>query len=332
MDNTKKIERCILILFLIIFSYGIYPKNLGKPYFEKAYSIEKEDPDQAVQLYYKALQEGLDQDLKKTTLWRLYFIFKEKKLYLKAWSILNQVPHNISVENKFFEDVRYYTKLEKEDFLKLYKSIQGNDIHQLKSIYFNASPILKKEILDYYLEKQNETMIQELAFMDSSNNAIDSKLFLATFYLEKNLFHKAEEILYDLSIHRASELTDDYKEKILYLLGKVKREKNILESIPYFLLAANYAQTSRDYEKELALALYSLYRAGYVDIVYQMSDYIYYLPNEPMQKLFILLIKTEKNPDRNNLFELKKLIATLNKDSFLVQRAQKVLIANGFYE
>jgi hypothetical protein len=51
-----------------------------------------------------------------------------------------------------------------------------------------------------------------------------------------------------------------------------------------------------------------------------------------MQKLFILLIKTEKNPDRNNLFELKKLIATLNKDSFLVQRAQKVLIANGFYE
>ncbi|GIX41723.1 MAG: hypothetical protein KatS3mg129_1456 [Leptospiraceae bacterium] len=329
-------NKILITIFIFLFYFSgievIYTKNTGKPYFEKAYSIEKEDPDKAIQYYFRAIEEGLNYDLKKTALWRLHFIFKEKKQFIKAWKILNQIPHKNSVESKFFDDVKYYAKLQKEDFLRLYNAIIENNINEVKRIYLYASPILKREILDYYLEKNTDSVIQELALVDTYNNTIDSKLFLVSYYMEKNYYDKAEDILYDLSINNSESLTASYKEKILYLLGKIKREKSILDSIHYFLLSANYSTTSRDYEKELALAMYSLYRSGYEDIVYELSDYIYYIPNEPMQKLFILLVKTEKNPDKNNLFELKKLVATLNKESFLVQKAQKLLIANGFYE
>lgn len=322
---------CFLIGMIFLQNSTLQPKNLGKPYFEKAYSIEKEDPDKAIELYNKALKEGLDADLRKTALWRLYFIYKDKKKYILAWSILKQIPNKSSVENKFYEDVQYYTKLSKEDFLNLYKAIQENDLSTLKIMYRNASPFVKKEILDFYLEKNQNQIIEDLAFVDTNSN-IDSKLFLANYLIENNRYEQAEKILFELSTNDSHQLSYAYKENILYLIGKIKREKNILDSIPYFLLSANYSTTSRDYEKELTLALYSLYRAGYEEIVYELSEYIYYLPNDPMQKLFVLLIKTEKNPTKNNLFELKKLIVNLNKNSFLVQRAQKVLIENGYYD
>ena len=322
---------CLLIGMIFLPNSILQPKNLGKPYFEKAYSIEKEDPDKAIELYDKALKEGLDADLRKTALWRLYFIYKAKKRYILAWSILKQIPNRSNVENKFFEDVQYYTKLSKEDFLNLYKAIQENNLSTLKTIYQGASPFVKKEILDFYLEKNQNQHIEELAFVDTNSN-IDSKLFLANYLIENNRYEQAEKILFELSTNDSHQLSYAYKENILYLIAKIKREKNILDSISYFLLSANYSTTSRDYEKELALALYSLYRAGYEEIVYELSEYIYYLPNDIMQKLFVLLIKTEKNPTKNNLFELKKLIVNLNKNSFLVQRAQKVLIENGYYD
>ena len=54
---------CFLIGMIFLQNSTLQPKNLGKPYFEKAYSIEKEDPDKAIELYNKALKEGLDADL-----------------------------------------------------------------------------------------------------------------------------------------------------------------------------------------------------------------------------------------------------------------------------
>ncbi len=331
MRNSQFFYFCFLIGLFFLQNSILESQNLGKPYFEKAYSIEKEDPDKAIELYNKALKEGLDTNLRKTALWRLYFIYKDKKKYILAWSILKQIPNKSNIENKFFEDLQYYTKFSKEDFLNLYKAIQENDLITLKTIYRSASPFVKKEILDFYLEKNQNQYIEELAFADTNSN-IDSKLFLANYLIDNNRFDQAEKILYELSVNNSRELHYAYKENILYLLGKIKREKNILDSVYYFLLSANYSNTSRDYEKELALALYSLYRAGYEEVVYELSEYIYYLPNDPMQKLFVLLIKTEKNPTKNNLFELRKLIVNLNKNSFLVQRAQKVLIENGYYD
>jgi TPR repeat protein len=107
---------CFLIGIIFLQNSTLQPKNLGKPYFEKAYSIEKEDPDKAIELYNKALKEGLDADLRKTALWRLYFIYKDKKKYILAWSILKQIPNKSSVENKFYEDVQYYTNFRKKIF------------------------------------------------------------------------------------------------------------------------------------------------------------------------------------------------------------------------
>jgi hypothetical protein len=61
-------------------------------------------------------------------------------------------------------------------------------------MYRNASPFVKKEILDFYLEKNQNQIIEDLAFVDTNSN-IDSKLFLANYLIENNRYEQAEKIL-----------------------------------------------------------------------------------------------------------------------------------------
>lgn len=325
----KKLKFFICIQIFLI-SY-VYPKNFGKNFFEKAYSIEKEDPDQAIMYYHKALQSGLEWELKKTTLWRLYFLYKGKKLFLQSWDILNQIPNSQNVEKKFFEDVEYFGKISKDDFIKLSSAIKNNELKMVREIFLKSSFYIKNEVLDLYLKKGLEEVIEQL--LNEENYAdIDSKLLLTSFYIDKKYYEQAEKILYKISLENAETISSSQKEKILYFLGKIKREKNLQDSIFYYLLSGNYSETTIDYEKALSLGMFSLYKLGYENSVYKLSEFIYNIPIDPMQKLFYFLIQAEKNPTNSNLFELKKIILNIHKDSFLVQKGKKLLKSYGYLD
>ncbi len=324
MLQYKKSCVILIILSSLLFSYELKSNTSGKEFFEKAYSLEKENPELAIEYYNKALELGLKSDLKKTTLWRLYFLYKEKKLFIKAWQILNQIPHKENVRKKFFEDVLYYAKIQQDEFITLYTHLKNNRTTELIPIYKKASPILKKEILEYYEDKGDEDILLNL-IQSENNNSIDSKIFLASYYIDKQSYKKAEKVLLEISTNNQNELSNSYKEKILYLLSKIKKETNLFSSIFYNLLALEYTTVSIDYEKELALAMYGLYKNGYEEVSYNFLEFIYYIPNEPMQRLFILLLMAERDPNNKNLIELRKLAKQLDPNSYLVIRANKLL-------
>lgn len=320
----KKTLIIFTILSIILSSVELKSNTTGKEIFERAYSIEKENPDLAIEYYNKALEMGLKSDLKKTSLWRLYFLYKDKKLFIKAWEILNQIQHKQNIREKFFEDVVYYTKINQEEFITLYNHFKNERISEMLAIYKKASPILKKEILEYYESKEKEDILLNL-IQTENNDSTDAKIFLASYYIEKQSYNKAEKVLMELSMNNANEMPSSYKEKILYLYSKLKKDTNPLQSVFFNLLALEYTTISVDYEKELALAMFGLYKNGYEQVSYNLLDFIYYTPNEPMQRLFILLLMAEKNPDNRNLTELRKLARQLDQNSFLVTRANKLL-------
>ncbi|MCS7204250.1 MAG: hypothetical protein NZ853_00970 [Leptospiraceae bacterium] len=324
----RKNSKLLFLIILLLTTFQLKSQNPSSnpaiSLFERAYDLEKENPNQSIEYYNQAIQMGLPQDLKRTAMWRLYFIYLEKKQFIKAWQILSQIPNRSSAEKKFFEEMNYYAKINKDEFLQLYNAIKQNSLKDVKRLFKTINPILKQEILDFYSDT-NEDLLEELVNDQFPNNPIDTKLFLANYFIEKNKLSKAENLLLEVSTDYQNELSPTYKEKILYLLGKIKRERNMLDAIPYFLTAANYSPTVRDYEKQLALAMYSLYRSGYEEVAYNLEEYIHHLPNEPMQKLFILLIKAEKEPSQKNLQELKKQTLQISENSFLKERAQKLL-------
>ncbi|MFN3604277.1 MAG: hypothetical protein ACK4UJ_06185 [Leptonema sp. (in: bacteria)] len=313
-------------LFLIMEPFkGIYSDRISIHYFEKAYSIEKENPKEALKYYKEALKLGLEPDLRKTALWRIYFLLKEEKKYIQAWEILSKLNRKQNIENKFFEDLEYFDKINKDQFLKLFNFLKTDDYANVKKYYEKASPLLKRNILDYYLEQNKDQFISELLLIDSSSDLIESKVFLINYYLENNKYEKAEEILKFISKEQKDSLNDKNKSTILYLMGKIYREREILDSSLYFLYAANYSLSEEEYEKNIALAMFSLYKGGFEEVAYELIDYIYLEPRDLMQKLFIYLVRAEKNPNRENIKELQKILLQIKENNFLKERAEKLV-------
>lgn len=320
------------LFFILIIFNTLYPNQIAKNYFEKAYSIEKENRKEALKLYKLSLESGLDPELRKTALWRMYFILKEEKNFLQAWEILSKLNRKQNLENRFFEDVEYFTKLSKSDFLQLYNAIKKKDNTNVKYYYEKGSSILKQDILDYFLEYNQENLISEFLLIDSSSRSFESKVFLINYYLNNQRYEKAKELLETISKSYIENLNSENKATILYLLGKVYREKQLLDSSFYFFYAMNYSNSDEEYERNLALALYSFYRSGYETIAYELVDYISLEPREMLQRLFIAILRAEKKPTKTNLKEIEKILYQINENTFLTEQARKILNKYKFYE
>ncbi len=319
----------LVISFLILY-FMITPfvysdnQNSGKSKFEKAYSLEKEDPHLSIQLYQEAIQEGLEPKLRNTALIRLYFLFLNKRNFIYAYKILNQIPGKQINEKKFFEDLEYFTKLSKSNFLDLYNAIMNNAIEKIKNIYNNSPSEAKYLILNYYSELNKNHTIDELIESEKSDD-IENKLFIVNYYMSKEKFKEAEKVLYETSIENQNQLTPNQKKIILNEIAKIKRNTNILESISYFFISANYNQSVEDYERQLSLAIFSIYLSQNYDIAYEFSKFLYYEPRELHQKIFYLLLKAEQNPTKEILYELKKHVYSVDKENFITERAKKLL-------
>lgn len=324
-------KKLFFILILLILN-NLYSNQIAKNYFERAYSIEKENPEEALKFYKLSLESGLEPELRKTALWRIYFILKEKKNFIQAWEILSKLNRKQNLENRFFEDVEYFTKLNKADFLQLYNSIKKNDNTNVKYYYEKGNSVLKQNILDYYLENNRESLISEFLLIDNSSSSFESKVFLINYYLNNQRYEKAKELLETISKNYIDNLNSENKAIILYLLGKVYRERQILDSSFYFFYAMNYSNSDQEYERNLALALYSFYKSGYETIAYEFVDYITLEPREILQRLFIAILRTEKNPTKANLKEIEKILYQINENTFLTEKARKILNKYKSYE
>ncbi len=322
----------VFLLFLLFLQVDLYSKEESRIYLEKGYSIEKENSEEAIKYYKKALELGLPEDLQKVALWRMYFILKNNNKYIQAWDILSTLNPKESVQNKFFEELEDYVKIKREDFLTLYSFLKNNDHTRVKSFFEKSNVILKKQILDYYSNNKNDKLISEFLDISSESKSLDTQFFLVDYYLEDQNYEKAKRILENISEKQKENLTDEQKAMILYLLGKIHREKNMLDSALYFLYATNYSQLDSDYEKNLSLALFSFYRSGYENIAYELVDYIFYEPKDIMQKLFILLLKSEKNPNKKNIKELRTLLKEIQTQNFLTEKARKLVSLYKDYE
>ena len=92
---------CKLVLPLLLLLTPFYPgraesKNstdeaIGKDLFEQAYQLETKDREKAIELYRKAIDSGLDSNLKKAAHWKLFYIYKYNKDYIPALNELSQL-------------------------------------------------------------------------------------------------------------------------------------------------------------------------------------------------------------------------------------------------
>lgn len=98
------------------------------------------------------------------------------------------------------------------------------------------------------------------------------------------------------------------------------------------MYAANYSFLEEDYEKNLSLALFSFYRSGYESISYELVDFIFLEPKDIMQRLFIILLKSEKKPTKENIKELRKLLTEIKNQNFLTEKARKLVATYKEYE
>ena len=265
MKKTIKIQG---IIFYFIFCNLIYAQN-GETFFQKGYSYENApipDTVQAIANYEQALTFKLDKKIQDVIIWRLLYLYKNQYDHLLAIKKILELP-NINEKNKILNKIysslalkwnfsKFVTKKIESLLFSLYDD--NKNIYEEHAIFllsnYKEHHLLKKFIMYSFLhyDKVPELIRIMEDLGDESIQKIELYLYAKNITIAHNL------LLKKASSGEFSQNNEDYA-KILYLLGRVYREKKKYElAISCFRLAASYAKEDRD--RMLSLAAYSLFQ------------------------------------------------------------------------
>lgn len=338
----------VLCVFL---SFGVLRALPGREIFERAYNIEKDDPRAAVGLYQQALESKMEPELHKTARWRLVYLFKQLEEYTEALLLVETLGSEKStkvVQRDIRRDMSFRWGLPAaavESYIKgiglLQKSVakavrKRSVVKQPYLVHFRKaierapqSQTLRMKITQRLnLSGQGAAALQ---FLEASLEASPAyHLMRADSLLRLKRGDEAEEALRKVAQSDATLETAE-KARLLYLLGRIYRNRNLHErAVPYFRLAAFYAE-GVEKQRQKALAAYSLYNA---DLPLQAMALLRGLPAEIEDyniRLLRLVLRVEVDEDFEALQELFRMAETIyeavgeNNASNLVKKAYRLI-------
>ena len=245
----------------------------GQSSFERAYRIEKRDPELAVQYYRQALSRGLNRELRKAAKWRLFYLYKDLGNYEQAMRLARELGAGKKARGM------------EHDLVKEVAGKLGVD-RSTAELYIDAANLIastgpKKMTLSFdRLRKSltsypnHERLIRllgrassraknrsELSEAFASCRSTPCRLAEIRILIDSRKSEKARAALYRLS--KQSSLEPRYHDKVLYLLARSHRDENAVLAVDYYRLASDYAASPKMALYYRALAAFALYELGY---------------------------------------------------------------------
>jgi hypothetical protein len=332
--SNKKSRSSVLLILTGFIPALIGLKADGRSLFEEAYRIEKTQPEQAAVLYRQAIDAGLASELNRAARWRLFFLYRSQGWYLQAYETLKTLSYKKSIEDSLLEDIQSQWGLRRQTFLNFVKVSQSfkkgkkpdsADISALRSIYGEGSNRFRADLDRWLKEQGHEAITVQLAAGERNLSEAETAIRTASYYVDRNDPGKAREALEPVLV--SDQLNRSERMRILYLLGRLNRLIDGAESAAYFRMSATYASGS-EWQRQMALAAFSLYRDGLSEQAAQLSMQIdaATIEDEGM-RLFLDVLAADVRKDPEALARLRGREKELRRqsNSFLAERALQIL-------
>lgn len=320
-----------IALLLVLFSISVYAQSSpGSEYFEKAYQTESKNPQQAIDLYERAIEKGLDTELRKAARWRLFYLQKDLKVYDSAILTLRALGRLQGIDvvwQNLRKDIQRDWSIPLDTVLAYEKSVLSGNATNLQS----GDPLLRLAKEKKGNTKFRTAIAKRLVKSGMANEALslvegndpESQITRADILVGAKRMDEAESLLRPLCVD--SPLTDEQKSFVLYLLGRIQREKgNNYLAVSYFRYASEYAKGSFQ-QRYLALASFLLYKA---DLPIQARALLreQEVDLDSDATILDLILRVEVDGDESALRILKEQAGQLAKEkSFLAKEAIRVL-------
>ncbi len=344
MASFKQNIFILLVVFAVSHPVSIMAQNApesyrGRTYFEEAYSIEKNSPARAIELYRLALSRGLDAKMNHAALWRLFHLYRETGEYGNALMLAPKLGKSRGVarvlENlkKDLADHWNINNQALEAYWNGVKSLAGYEgageksysdyfIEALSSAYGNRE--FRSEIMNRLVAAGK--VEEALSVLDGDGiTSLEDRIMKADLLLSLKRYDQADTMLREIAAGNEISKSGD-KYRVLYLLAKIARSRNDLEkSVRYFRFAANYASEEEQF-RQLALASYSLYRENYTQ---QAAALVRNIPNVSDENVMLLraILGVEVDHSSERLEELREMAGSFSSSpqGYLENRALQIL-------
>lgn len=323
----------------LLHSVPLKAQPSGMALFELGYKAEEDNqPDQAAELYRRAIAAGLHPQIEAAAKWKLFYLYRKLGYLEKAVTLLAEMgnPHGIDdVYDELRRDVRYRYQLTDSGAVMFLNSVRlfGSGDHAGAIQKFHectkAAPQsrpLRIQIVRI-LSKAGEAKAAA-EFLEELDDSVPEVLILRAENLHaRGEVKDAEKIVRRLA-DTDGELEPDVKFRVLYLLGRITRDNgNFGQSVIYFRQAANYAGGAAA-DRHVALAAFSLYRAGMPRqakaLLGQVGD-----GDDANIRLLSLVLRYEVDNDIYAFYELVRMRESIERESkgkpgFLQRRAIEI--------
>lgn len=319
----------------------------GKPLFERAYRLEKTEPEAAITEYQRAIRRGLDRKLRSAAYWRMVFLHKRLGQFGQALKLtvrLGSAKRMARVVKNLERDIQnqYGVSASSAEAyvlgLRALYGLRGAPPGEKPQNFLTAfrravasggSDVLRAAIANVLVEQGYGQYASGFATRAAMSET-DRQLLHAERLLSAERFDESAHVLRHLA--RGNDLEDSQKARILYLLGRIARgKKRPYQAVVYFRQAARFSSNAGDRNK--ALASYLLYRKGYpVQALAVLRGQS--LAGDPNVRLLQLILRVEIDGDAAALSQLRALRSRLSgvrppgTSEFLAKRALRILEGN----
>ena len=334
----------LLFLFCLAFPVvlPLSAQSSGQALFEQAYRLENEDPARAAELYRRALARGLDAKLRRTARIRLGIV--EKRLGGRtrpaagsrfdpraAQASMRKAGVPAGAIDGFFQGYR---------ILRTPGGAQENSSGEPAYMAYwrpalqQASGHLQLRISMVRALVAHGQSRRAFALLDEAPDySPELGILKADLLLGQGKPRDARDLL--LSIASDLKLDEQQKVRLLYLLGRIARERrDFTGAVRYFRLAARYGDRGQQVRYR-SLAAYTLYR---MEMPLQARGLMRGLPGKSSDRnirLLDLILRVQVDGEVKAHKELKALAprmqsaAEAGRASYLERKARELLGSRG---
>lgn len=278
--KIKTFKPVYIIIFLSSSIWALSPVM-----FEKAYNLEKKEPQKAEKLYFKLLKRQLDYKLKNLVRWRLLRLAQQKNLYAESiYRLQNAAGRRYKNSKKTAYLLRKLKIKAMRDFNVSEEFIDRYHIHISNS---RSCRILRKNInqlTDLHIAQGSLTSAYDfytfLKYRKCDNIEPAAAEKFASGFSRFDLL-RIEQLLLNKKYNEAIRVAENYTSKQnikpqhrsdgYYLLAKSQRKAGLdNEAISSMRHAASFAVDEAKRERYYGLAAFRLYRTGRYEAAYRL--------------------------------------------------------------
>ncbi len=301
----------------------LHAQPSGMALFEQGYKAEDHNPEQAAELYRRAISSGLHPQVESAARWKLFYLYRRLGDVERALGLLTEMgsPHGIDdVYDDFRREVKYRYQISNENAVVFLAGVRFLGAHDSQSAVLKFRECAKSSKVNRVLRIQIVRLLSRAGenkaageFLEELDDDVpEVRILRAESLLARGELREAEKIALELADSRG-ELERDVKFRILYLLGRITRDNgDDAKSVIYFRQAANFAGGAAG-DRYTALAAFSLYRAG---LPRQAKAVLGYVGDgsDPSIRLLSLILRYEVDKDIYAFYELVRMRESLERE------------------